>query len=178
MKLRRARTRGRRQTNTLLQRPIVEQRHADSSRTDRTASSQLPSSYHRGYGCGMVYREGILCAYCDGVEAHRCPRCECRLCEAHRPQTEEGWCWACAKELKDELDIVHFKTVIGAPMERRYDGSEVPMSLWVTVASWVASARQRRARKRVIERSREQVEAWRREDRNWDTTSSEDDARV
>jgi len=108
----------------------------------------------------MVYREPVLCAYCDGLEAARCSRCGCRLCEAHRSAVEQGWCWACAKELKDELDVEAFRTMVNTPEERYVSGNAV--EAWTLIAGWIASRNQRRARAKVLERNREQIEAWRR----------------
>ena len=104
-----------------------------------------------------------MCAYCDGMDAARCPRCGCRLCEKHAPAGPDGWCWACAKELKDELDIVRFKATVGAPTERRPDGSEGPSLMWVTIGGWVATLRERRVRKKVLARGQAEIETWRRE---------------
>ena len=107
------------------------------------------------------YRDKIACAYCDGVEVVRCARCHCRLCEAHLPSTPDGWCWACSKEIKDEFDILDFKAVVKVPMERLPTGDEVPSRSWMAFGQWVASIRKRRARKRLVERTQEEIEAWR-----------------
>jgi hypothetical protein len=102
----------------------------------------------------MAYREKILCAYCDDMEVARCARCRCRLCEAHRPAAEDGWCWACAKEIKDEFDLLDFKAIINVPNERLPDGSEKPSRSWIAFGHWVASIRMRRAHKTLVERTR------------------------
>lgn len=104
-----------------------------------------------------------MCGYCGGSHRTECSRCGCRLCEAHASSSSDGWCWACAKELKDELDLVQFKTIITTPMEHQPDGSEAPMQSWMTLARWVATMRQKRTRRRVLGRSREEIDAWRRQ---------------
>lgn len=111
---------------------------------------------------GVPYREQVLCAYCDALASSRCTRCGCRLCDEHEPD-REGWCWACVKEVRDELEIEHFKTVVGTPVERRYDGVEAPMAGWHALAGLLASFRKRRLRKKLVARKRKQIEAWRRE---------------
>lgn len=127
------------------------------------AQSSIPFRSGRGYDSSVVYREQIVCAYCEAIEVVRCSRCECRLCENHRPKGEEGWCWACAKEIKDELDIEAFKMMIGTPNQRLNSGEMVPVEAWAKVAAWVATFKQRRMKKRLLTRSREQIEAWRKE---------------
>ncbi len=64
----------------------------------------------------MTYRQALVCAYCGGSESTLCSRCGCRLCESHRSTREDGWCWACGKELEDELDLVQFRALINTPI--------------------------------------------------------------
>jgi len=104
-----------------------------------------------------------VCAYCGGSESTLCSRCGCRLCESHRSTREDGWCWACGKELEDELDLVQFRALINTPMENQPDGGEAPMESWMTLARWVARFRQKRMRRRIEGRSRDEIDAWRRQ---------------
>lgn len=109
----------------------------------------------------MAYRENILCAYCEGSEVTCCARCRCRLCAEHQPASDDGWCWACTKEIKDELDVLDFESIVKVPMEHREDGSEIPSPSWIALRRWVGSFRKRRVKKALIERSREEIAAWR-----------------
>lgn len=68
---------------------------------------------------------------------------------------------ACAKEIKDEFDLIDFKATINVPNEHLPDGTEVPAMSWMALGHWVASIRMRRSRKRLVERSQDEIAAWR-----------------
>jgi hypothetical protein len=77
------------------------------------------------------------------------------------PSGKDGWCWACAKEIKDEFDLLDFKAIMHVPNERLPGGDEEPSRSWISFGLWVASTRQRRARKALVGRSQEEIAAWR-----------------
>lgn len=110
----------------------------------------------------MAYRESLTCGYCASDERARCARCSARLCEEHRSKQADGWCWACAKELKDDIDLVRFKSLVTTPVTSGRNGQERPVLSWWMLAHLVAFVRERRVRRRVAKRSRDEIDAWRR----------------
>jgi len=77
--------------------------------------------------------------------------------------TEEQWCWACVKEVRDERELTLFKATVHTPTAQRYDGMVETIELWAEISKWIALVRSRRAHKKVVARSREEIEAWRQE---------------
>jgi hypothetical protein len=58
-----------------------------------------------------VYRDEV-CAFCSLQAREHCPRCQVPVCDAHAPAGGVPHCTVCAKELKDDLDVVRFAVAV------------------------------------------------------------------
>jgi hypothetical protein len=108
----------------------------------------------------MAYRGASICVFCDSSPIAVCARCGCAVCAAHGI-TKGGWCAGCEKELRDDLDVVKFAAESSAP-----DG-ETPSLFPLLVHAisswgWWSGYDARRVRRRFLQRTREDIAAWRR----------------
>lgn len=110
----------------------------------------------------MTYRSEP-CAFCELTPVERCPRCQVGVCAAHGGSPH---CWACRKELKDDLDVARFTTAVHeappdsrAALWNRRSAADAFQQLW----SWVEEQLARRRVERAFAaRSIEDIAAWRR----------------
>ncbi len=110
-----------------------------------------------------AYRDET-CAFCElGSRAH-CPRCGASVCEAHAP-SGAPYCAMCAKELRDDLDVLRFSVAVHEPPP---DSTRIARSegLASAVVQLIARAelffRERQARSSFERRTPAQIAEWRR----------------
>ncbi len=66
----------------------------------------------------MSYRTGT-CGFCAAATDAVCPRCEVRVCEAHR-SSPRAWCAVCDAEYREEMELA----VVEATLARTAIGTD------------------------------------------------------
>jgi hypothetical protein len=110
-----------------------------------------------------VYRDEV-CAFCSLQARQHCRRCQVPVCDTHAPATGAPHCIMCAKELKDDLDVVRFAVAVHEepppswPRLNRSLAQDLVRLIERAQLVW----RERQARRRFARRTLADIAEWRR----------------
>lgn len=110
-----------------------------------------------------VYRDEA-CGFCEMQARQHCGRCQVSVCGRHAPAGGAAHCAMCAKELKDDLDVVRFAVAVreeppaSFPRLGRSLSQEVIGLMERVMLLW----QERQTRRRFARRTLEDIAQWRR----------------
>ncbi|HEX8793020.1 MAG TPA: hypothetical protein VF765_18875 [Polyangiaceae bacterium] len=110
-----------------------------------------------------VYRDEP-CAFCELAARGHCLRCQLPVCTAHAPSAGAPHCAVCAKELKDDVDVVRFAFAVREESPRSWGRLNRPLSegLIRLLESAQLVWKERQTRRRFARRTLEDIAQWRR----------------
>ena len=110
-----------------------------------------------------VYRDEP-CAFCELAARQHCSRCQVPVCTTHAPAAGAPYCTVCAKELKDDLDVVRFAVAVreeSPPSWQRLSRS-LSEGLIMLLERAQLAWQERRTRRRFARRTLADIAEWRR----------------